>query len=124
MPPEEVLLDVNELAKGQKFMSVRAFAVSDDGNLLAYTTDNTGFRQFVLAVKDLRSGKLLPDHAERVGSVVWANDNKTIFYTVEDATTKRQYQAYRHTAGTSDSDKLIYEEKDERFDVYAAQDSQ
>jgi oligopeptidase B len=118
--PEEVLLDGNELAKGQKFMSVRAFAVSDDGNLLAYTTDNTGFRQYVLAVKDLRSGKLLPDHAERVGSVVWANDNKTIFYTVEDATTKRQYQAYRHTAGTSDSGKLIYEEKDERFDIYAA----
>jgi len=116
---EEVLLEENELAKGQKFMSVRAFAVSDDGNLLAYTTDNTGFRQYVLAVKDLRTGKLLPDHAERVGSVVWANDNKTIFYTVEDATTKRQYQAYRHTAGTSGSDKLIYEEKDERFDVYA-----
>jgi oligopeptidase B len=116
---EEILLDENELAKGQKFMSVRAFAVSDDGNLLAYTTDNTGFRQYVLAVKDLRTGKMLPDHAERVGSVVWANDNKTIFYTVEDATTKRQSQAFRHTAGTGGSDKLIYEEKDERFDVYA-----
>jgi oligopeptidase B len=118
--PEELLLDVNELAKGQKFMSVRDFAVSDDGNLLAYTTDNTGFRQYVLAVKDLHTGKLLPDHAERVGSVVWANDNKTIFYTVEDATTKRQFQFYRHTAGTDGSDKLVYEEKDERFNVEAA----
>ena len=117
--PEEVLLDVNELAKGQKFMSLGVYNVSDDGNLLAYTTDNTGFRQYTLAVKDLRTGKLLPDHAERVGSVVWANDNKAIFYTVEDATTKRQYQAYRHTAGTNGSDKMIYEEKDERFDVYA-----
>jgi oligopeptidase B len=117
--PEEVLLDVNELAKGQKFMSLGAFAVSDDGNLLAYTTDNTGFRQFTLAVKDLRTGKVLADHAERVGSVTWANDNKTIFYTVEDATTKRQYQLYRHTAGTAASDPLLYEEKDERFDVYA-----
>jgi oligopeptidase B len=116
---EEILLDQNELAKGQKFMSVQAFAVSDDGNLLAYTTDNTGFRQYVLAVKDLRTGKMLPDHTERVGSVVWANDNKTIFYSVEDATTKRDYQAYRHTAGTNGSDQLIYEEKDERFDVYA-----
>src|SRR3984885_10301706 len=77
--PEELLLDVNELAKGQKFMSVAAFAVSDDGNFLAYTTDNTGFRQYTMAVKDLRNGKLFPDHAERVGSVVWANDNKTIF---------------------------------------------
>jgi oligopeptidase B len=118
--PEEVLLDVNELAKGQKFMSLGEVAVSIDGNLLAYSTDNTGFRQYVLAVKDLRTGKLLPDHAERVGSVVWANDNKTIFYTVEDPTSKRQYQAYRHTAGTNGSDPLIYEEKDERFELEAA----
>jgi oligopeptidase B len=117
--PEEVLLDENELAKGQKFMSVAAFAVSDDGNFLAYTTDNTGFRQYTLAVRDLRTGKLLADHAERVGSVVWANDNKTIFYTTEDATTKRQNQAFRHTVGTTGSDPLVYEEKDERFDVYS-----
>jgi oligopeptidase B len=116
---EEVLLDVNELSKGQKFMHVAAFVPSDDGNWLAYTTDNTGFRQYALAVKDLRTGKLLPDHAERVGSVVWANDNQTIFYTVEDATTKRQFQAYRHAVGTTGSDKLSYEEKDERFDVFS-----
>src|SRR2546425_7324816 len=87
--PEEVLLDVNELAKGQAFMSVAAFAVSSDGNLLAYSYDNTGFRQFTLAVKDLRTGQTLGDHAERVGSVVWANDNHTIFYTQEDAVSKR-----------------------------------
>ncbi len=72
--PEEIVLDVNELAKGQKFMSLGAYDVSDDGNLLAYTTDNTGFRQFTLAVKDLRTGKLLADHAQRVDSVAWAND--------------------------------------------------
>src|ERR1700736_6405714 len=118
--PEELLLDVNELAKGQKFMSVAALAVSDDGNFLAYTTDNVGFRQYTLAVKDLRSGNLLADHAERVGSVAWANDNKTIFYTVEDPTTKRQFQLYRHTAGSDGSDKLIYEEKDERFNLETA----
>jgi oligopeptidase B len=117
--PEEVVLDVNELAKGQVFMSLGAFAVSDDGNLLAYTTDNTGFRQYSLAVKDLRTGKVLPDHAERVGSVVWANDSKTLFYTVEDEVTKRQYQLYRHTTGTTGSDSLVYEEKDERFEVEA-----
>src|SRR5580693_10626265 len=72
--PEETVLDVNELAKGQTFISLGAFEVSDDGNLLAYTTDNTGFRQFTLAVKDLRTGKMLVDHAERVDSVAWAND--------------------------------------------------
>jgi oligopeptidase B len=114
---EEVLLDVNELAKGQKFMHIADLIPSDDGNLLAYTMDNTGFRQYTLVVKDLRTGKLLPDHAERVGSVAWANDNKTIFYTTEDATTKRQNQVFRHTAGTTGSDPVIYEEKDERFSV-------
>jgi oligopeptidase B len=117
--PEEVLLDINEMAKGEIFMAVAAYAVSPDGNLLAYSTDNTGFRQYVLAVKDLRTGKRLVDHAEKVGSVVWANDNKTLFYTVEDAA-KRQYRLYRHTVGTAGPDDLVYEEKDERFDLYAA----
>src|SRR5437773_10467972 len=60
--PEEVLLDTNELAKGQVFMQVAAFSVSPDGNTLAYSYDNTGFRQFTLAVKDLRTGKTLADH--------------------------------------------------------------
>src|ERR1700736_2484271 len=117
--PEEVLLDVNELAKGQAFMTVAAFAVSPDGNQLAYSYDNTGFRQFTLAVKDLRSGKTLVDRAERVGSVVWANDNKTIFYTQEDAVSKRQYRLYRHTVGAAGEDALVYEEKEERFEVDA-----
>jgi oligopeptidase B len=98
-------------------MSLGAYDVSDDGNLLAYSADNTGYRQFTLAVKDLRSGKLLIDHAERVDSIAWANDNKTIFYTVEDAVSKRPYQLYRHTVGTTGPDTLLYEEKDERFEV-------
>jgi oligopeptidase B len=116
---EEVLLDVNELAKGQTFMTVQAFAMSSDGNLLAYSYDNTGFRQFNLAVKDLRTGQTLSDHAERVGSVVWANDNRTIFYTQEDAVSKRQYRLYRHVVGSSDPDGVVYEEPDEKFTVHA-----
>jgi oligopeptidase B len=117
--PEEVLLDVNELAKGQAFMSIAAFAVSPDGNLLAYSYDNTGFRQFTLAVKDLRTGQTLADHAERVGSVVWANDNQTIFYTQEDAVSKRQYRLLRHAAGSVTADGVVYEEPDEKFNVEA-----
>jgi oligopeptidase B len=116
---EEVLLDVNELARGQAFMTVQAFAVSTDGNLLAYSYDSTGFRQFNLAVKDLRTGQTLTDHAERVGSVVWANDNRTVFYTQEDAVSKRQYRLYRHTVGSSDPDTVVYEEPDEKFTVRA-----
>ena len=116
--PEEVTIDQNELAKGEKFMLVGLQDPSDDGNLLAYTTDNTGFRQYRLHVRDLRTGKDLPDTAERVGSVAWANDNQTLFYTVEDDKTKRQYRLYRHKLGTDAAkDALIFEEPDERFDI-------
>src|SRR6185503_13723497 len=115
--PEEVVLDVNELAKGQKFMSIGAYVPSDDGNLLAYSTDNTGYRQYVLQVKDLRTGKLLSERIERVVSVSWASDNKTLFYVTEDPVTKRSDKFFRHVLGTEKSD-LVYEEKDELFDIY------
>ena len=113
--PEEIVLDLNELAKGEKFLGLGAFAVSDDGHLLAYSTDTTGFRQYTLHVKDLRSGQILPDQVEKTGSVAWANDNRTLFYTVEDAA-KRQYRLYRHHLETTRDDQ-IYEEKDERFNI-------
>lgn len=117
---EEVLLDVNELAKDQPYMSVAAFNVSDDGNLLAYSTDNTGFRQYTLHVKDLRTGELLSEHVERVGSVVWATDSRTLFYTIEDEVQKRQYRLYRHTLGAQHTDDaLVFEETDERFNIGA-----
>ena len=117
--PEEVLLDINQMAQGKPFMTVHAFAVSPDGNLLAYSYDDTGFRQFTLAVKDLRTGQTLSDHAVRVGSVVWASDNQTIFYTQEDEVSKRQYRLYRHTVASTNPDILVYEEPDERFNVEA-----
>jgi oligopeptidase B len=116
--PEEIVIDVNELAKGQKFMSVGQFSPSDDGNLLAYTTDNTGYRQYLLQVKDLRTGQLLPERVERVNNVLWSTDNKTLFYVTEDATTKRSDKFFRHVLGTDKHD-LIYEEKDELFDIGA-----
>ena len=113
---EEVVIDQNELAKGQKFMSIGLFAPSDDGNLLAYSTDNTGYRQYTLHVKDLRTGQLLPDTAERVNNLAWATDNKTVFYVTEDAVTKRSDKFFRHVLGTDKTD-LLYEEKDELFDI-------
>ena len=117
--PEEVMLDVNQLAQGEKFMSLGASEVSDDSNLLAFTTDNVGFRQYKLHVKDLRTGKVLPDTAERVDSVTWAADNKTLFYSTEDAQTKRSNLVHRHVLGTdSASDPVVFDEKDERYDVY------
>lgn len=114
--PEQILLDLNELAKGQKFMSVGSFTPSDDGNLLAYSTDNTGYRQYTLQVKNLGTGELLPERIERVDDMAWATDNKTIFYVTEDPVSKRNDKLFRHVLG-SDKYELIYEEKDELFDI-------
>jgi oligopeptidase B len=116
--PEEVLLDVNKLAEGEKFMSVGTFEVSDDSNLLAYTTDTVGFRQYQLHIKDLRTGRLLPDTAERVDGVAWAADNETLFYATEDARTKRSDTVYRHAVGSgAASDPVVFHERDERYSV-------
>ena len=113
--PEQILLDVNELARGEKFMSVTIRAVSDDGKLLAYGTDNTGFRDYKLHIKNLETGKLLPDTVDRVSSAAWATDNRTLFYTTTDPA-KRPFRLFRHTAGTdTKGDTLLYEEKDEMF---------
>jgi len=81
---EEVLLDLNKLAEGHSYLGLGGFRVSDDGNLLAYSTDTTGYRQYTLHVKDLRTGATLRESIERTGSINWANDNKTLFYTTED----------------------------------------
>ena len=114
---EQITVDLNELAKGQVFMSLSAYQVSDDGNLLAFSIDSTGYRQYALRVKDLRTGVRLPDAAARVTSVAWAADNRTLFYTVEDSISKRSHRLYRHTLGSPDH-QLVYEEPDERFSLY------
>src|SRR5271157_5053722 len=117
--PEQIILDLNQMGEGQKFMAVGQWSVSDDGNLLAYTTDNVGFRQYHLHVRDLRTMQDMPDTAERVVSVAWAADNHSLFYTVEDEVQKRSYRFYRHAVGSdAKHDQLVYEEKDERFDIY------
>ncbi|HSP16925.1 MAG TPA: S9 family peptidase [Thermoanaerobaculia bacterium] len=117
--PEEVVLDLNKLAEGQKFMALGAFEPSDDGSLLAYTTDNTGYRQYTLHVKDLRTGEVLPDTAPRVNDLMWAKDNKTLLYTQEHEVTKRPYLLYRHVLGATNPDPVVYEEKDELYNLGA-----
>jgi len=114
--PEEVLLDLNQLAVGKKFVGLGAAVVSDDQNLLAYTLDYTGFRQFTLQVKDLRTGQTYADSAERVTSVEWAADNKTIFLVTEDTVTKRPDTLFRHVLGEPAFEK-IYHEADELYDI-------
>ena len=113
--PEEIILEMNTLAEGHEFFSLGAFAVSPDANLLAYSTDVTGFREFTLYVKDLRSGEMLSERIEKTRSVAWASDSATLFYVKEDAA-KRAWRLYRHTVG-NDEDALVFEEGDVRFSI-------
>ena len=98
---EEVLLDLHELARGHHFLAPGARTVSDDENLLAYS-----------------AGATLPDTAERVTSVEWAADHRTLFFTTEDPVTKRSNKLWRHSLGGA-APQLIYEEKDELFRIRA-----
>jgi len=114
---DELLLDLNELAEGHSFLGLDVFDVSDDNQLLAYSTDVTGFRQFTLQIKNLATNSLFPFKAERVTSAAWAPDNKTLFYTIEDEVSKRSYRLYRHILGSAEPDTLLFEETDERFRI-------
>src|SRR5262245_405743 len=82
--PEEVTIDMNKMAEGQQFFSVGAYNVSEDGNLLAFSTDTTGFRQYNLFVKDLRTATIRAKIAERGTPVSWANEEQPHFYRKED----------------------------------------
>lgn len=96
---EEILLDQNVLAGDKKFFAIGDFIVSPDHQWLAYSTDSTGFRQYQLHIKNLKTGQLLKDTLPRVTSLAWANDNKTLFVVQEDATTKRSDRMSRLTLG-------------------------
>lgn len=114
---EVVILDQNEMAKGYKFFSISEFEVSDDGNILAFSTDTTGYRQYTLQFKDLRTGKILSDKVERITSLAWANDNKTVFIGQEDEVTKRSDKVWKYIIG-SNKPELVFEEKDVLFNSY------
>jgi oligopeptidase B len=114
--PEEVLLDANALAEGEKYFRLGNFAVSPDHRLLAYSTDLEGDETYTIYVKNLAAGELLPDRiANTYYTLEWANDNRTFFYTVLDET-KRPYRAFRHELGAA-SDTLVYQEDDGRFSL-------
>jgi len=114
---EQVLLDVNVLAQGHEFCQVSGVRMSEDQKLALYGVDLTGRRFFTLRVRDMMTGRDLEDEISDVtGNAVWADDNRTIFYTKQDPVTLRSYQTYRHTLGTPPGDDtLVYEETDETF---------
>ena len=113
--PEVVLLDLNLLAEGHPYLGLGVLAISDDGRLMAYSTDYTGFREHTLVVKDLETGDPVAGPFEKTGTVAWAADNRTFFYTVEDAA-KRFYQLWRHEIGGSS--ELVHQEPDQRFRLH------
>ncbi len=118
---EEILLDANAMAEGHDFFSVTGLSVSANNNLLAYGVDTVSRRMYTLHFKDLATGEILPDEIVNTsGSAAWANDNKTVFYTLKEEGTLRPFKIFKHVLGTPISqDELLFHEKDETFNVYA-----
>jgi oligopeptidase B len=118
---EELLLDQNQLAEGHGYFNLGVYKVSPNQQMLAYSIDTSGAEMYTLFVKDLATGALLPDQAlNTYYGVEWANDNRTIFYSVLDEA-KRPYKLFRHTVGTDSSqDALAYHEVDQAFHLNLA----
>jgi len=111
---EEVLLDVDEMAKGHPYYSVSGFSISPDNTLLAFAVDTVSRRQYVIHVKDLKTGNVNSDaiHGTAVG-VAWGNDNKTLFYTKNNPETLLTEKIMRHELGSPETeDVIVYDEKD------------
>ena len=118
---EEVLLDLNEMAKGKAFISLGALGVSDDARRILFTTDETGFRQYDLFVKELATGAVKGPLARRVTSAAWAADSATLFFTTEDEVTKRSDTLWRLSPGAEPA--LVHREADEHFNVQVGRTS-
>ncbi len=114
--PEQILLDVNQLAVGEKFMALGHLALSDDANFLAYSIDRNGHRDYEVRVKNLTTGEHLAQSIGTVTSLEWAADHDTLFYTKDDPVTKRSYQLFR-TQLSSGKTELLLSEPDELYDI-------
>lgn len=115
--PDEVMLNGPELAKGHAYFQIGGRAVSPDNKLLAYGIDTVSRRQFKIKIKSLETGQTLDYEIENTtGNAVWANDNKTLFYTKKDPQTLRSNQVFRHELGDDPkNDTLVFTEEDDTF---------
>lgn len=116
---EEILFDCNELAKGKSFFQLGGMSISPDNKFVVYSTDFVGRRIYTLQIKNLETGEILKDKIANVdGRGIWANDNKTIFYTTQDKVTLRSDKVYKHKLGSdAKNDLLIFNEKDDTYNV-------
>jgi oligopeptidase B len=114
---EEILINVNDLARGFSYFNVGGLAVSPDNNLLAYSIDTVSRRKYEIRLKNLLTGAELTDRIpETTGSVAWASDNKTFFYTRTNTVTLRSEKIFRHTLASSpETDPLVFFESDETY---------
>ncbi len=118
--PDETIFDGNEMAKGHDYFKLGGIAVSPNNELAAYGVDTVSRRQYTLRIKNLKSGYIHEEEIENTtGGGVWANDNKTLFYTKKDPVTLRSDKIFKHVLGTSTAeDILVFEEKDDTFSTF------
>jgi len=116
---EEILFDCNELADGHSYFQLGGMSVSPDNKFASFAVDIIGRRIYTIQIKNLQTGKVFEDKIENVtGSSTWANDNKTLFYTKQDAQTLRSDKVFKHKLGEDPTkDVLIYHEKDATFNI-------
>jgi len=117
---EEILFDVNEMAKEHDYYQLGSYKISPDNKLVAYSFDTISRRQYNVLIKDLETGKIYPEQIKNTtGGMTWANDNKTLLYTNKDETTLRSDKIMKHILGTdAKDDTLVYEEKDDTFSTF------
>jgi oligopeptidase B len=115
---EEVMLNVNEMAKGREYYHVADYNVSMNNNLVAFGVDTVGRRLYTIYFKDLVTGKILDDRIPNtLGSVAWSNDNNTVFYALKDKVTLRSFKILKHKLGVELPDENVYEEKDDTYSI-------
>ena len=116
---EELLFDCNEMAKGHSYFRLVGLNISPNNHMISYGIDTTGRRQYKLQIKDLKTDKVFKEEiSNTTGGSTWANDNKTLFYTLKDETTLRSESIYKHLLNTdSKLDELVYKELDDTFGV-------
>ncbi|MCL4114020.1 UNVERIFIED_CONTAM: hypothetical protein GTU68_062115 [Idotea baltica] len=111
------MFDGNEMAKEHEYFQLGGIGVSPDNTMASFAVDTVSRRQYHIQIKNLKTGEIYPDKLENTtGGSVWADDNKTLFYTKKDPVTLRSDKIYKHVLGTSEADdELIFHEKDETF---------
>lgn len=117
--PEEILLNVNEMAKGFAYYQIGGLKISADNNMMAYSVDTVSRRQYTIHFKDLTSGEVHPQSIPNTsGNMAWANDNETLFYSIKDESL-RPYKIMKHQIGTDAStDETVFHEEDATFNTF------